>query len=629
MIDTEAPAPARNDAAILKRLIGRAKDVKQARFGKIGCEITKYAYGDPNDETKFDYQSWNTDHNFNAKVAKTHQAVRIFGPYLYQRNPKRRVMVRETANPVWVSRAEMVEASLNYFIREYPAKEEFRASIDDAIAWGEGVVWHGLHRDKPWVVVSIHDSVENFLKDGDAKTWTDVNWVARKRQMPRWKLAKMYPEKRKEIDQLPVCAGDRGADNEGLSSTDLVEYYEMYFRVGLHNYDENGDGADVADEPRKYCFAPDGDGGVVLHEGEWEIPYHLDGDWPCTPLCFIQNPKSIWPISVLESGLGWQRALNWCATAMVAKHKWGSRQIIAFLSSNGVGLSEEQKAMIEQGDDPIAVLDLIASNTSETPDIRRYIQQIKLSDDLGTDMGMLQYLGSEYEKATGLHEILFTGEAPRQIRSSAEAQIRDRNSRARIDDMLACVEEWQTKIARKEALAARILLDDMDMRKIVGAEVAQNWGTVLTPEQMDPMVWAQRYMMEGHPPEIAIQMAQEVVAGALTMEDWAAEIEYTIEAGDSRRQSPEQELELLQDALNQTVPTLMQMPNPMIQANGLDIMALYMKKAGATPELIDQIRGSASILRQMGMQPPPPPPGPEDAGISIQRDEMGNITGLI
>ena len=621
--------PRYSKAAVLKKIIDRAKEVKKARFGKIGEEITKYAYGSPDSENKFDYQAWNTtQHSFDAKVAKTHQAVRIFGPYLYQNNPKRRVMVRENAQPVWIARAEIIQTALNYFLKEYEAKSEFRSAIDDAITWGEGVVWHGLHREKPWVVVSIHDSVENFLVDGDATTWTDVNWVARKRTMPRWKLKKLYPAKGKEIDQLPPSnrCDSASYDNDGKTSVDLVEYYEVYMKVGLHNYSDDGDGEDVEDAPVKYCFAPSGDGGVVLHEGEWEIPYHLDGDWPCTPLLFIQNPKSIWPISPLESGLGWQRALNWCATAIVAKHKWSSRQVIAFLTANGVGLNEEQKAQIESGSDPVSVIEMALTNTSEDADIRKYVQQIKLADKLDDDFNMLSYLGSEYEKATGLHEFLFSGEGSRQARSSAEAQIRDRNSRGRVDDMMACVESWATKVARKEAMAARFLLDDMDVRRVVGAEPARAWGTILTPEQMDPMFWTAKYMQEGHPPDVAMAMAQDILADALTMEDWAAEIEYDIEAGDTRRQSPEQELELLQESMNQTVPTLMQLPNPMIQANALDIVTMYMRKAGAGVEMIDRLKDSAQQLRQMGMMPPPPPPEP---GMSVQRDEAGNITGLI
>ena len=83
---------------------------------------------------------------------------------------------------------------------------------------------------------------------------------------------------------------------------------------------------------------------------------------------------------------------------------------------------------------------------------------------------MFNMVNELFEQRTGLGELLY-GSTRRSMRSAREAEIKDRNSRLRIEDMAMVVEDWQSKVARKEAILARFLLEPEDIAKVVnGAE---------------------------------------------------------------------------------------------------------------------------------------------------------------
>ncbi|MCJ8336356.1 MAG: hypothetical protein MJH10_19335, partial [Epibacterium sp.] len=581
--DYEEP-PVKPKGHILRELIDNSLAVKKRRFLPKGKEIVRYSYGDVDGDQTFEYQSWDTTNSFEAKVAKTHQAIREFGPYLYQTNPECRTSVWDNATENVITRAEMLESYLNWTTREYDAFGERRRSIDDAISWGRGVVWHGLHKDKPNVVVSVQDSVENLLVDGDAVTGHEVNWVGRRRLLPRWKWLNAHPKARKTIME----AGEYGGSNAEVTereggvapSTDLIEGYEIYMKVGLDNYRDQpehiNDDMEVDNSPRRYVLIDD----KVVDEGDWPIPYHVDGEWPCTFLDFIDHPRSVWPISPLEAGLGWQKAINWAATAFIAKYRFNSRNIIAILKNANIEITEEQLDDVVNADDPVMVLEMLDKGGDDSANVNKYIQQIQLSSDINEALAVLDYLSSEYEKATGLNEILFTGNTGGQFRNAKAAELAETAGRSRIDDMFSRVEQWLSIVSRKEAMAARYLLDEMDMRPLFG-DTARVWGTLGTEEMKDPRAQFMRLIQNGALPDMeTVQIAQEQAANVITLQDWAQESEYTIEAGSTRRRTPEQEREVLTEAMNQVVPILLQSEDPATRANGLDITALHMERGG-------------------------------------------------
>lgn len=622
--DAKTSRRSQRDGKVLAKLISRAEQVKKKRFDRIGKEIVSYGYGDGYDKPE-DYQTWDTSENFGAKVAKTHVAIQTFGPYLYQTNPKREVSIMETASDISLTRAEMMEDYLNWAIGEYQYEDESKGAVDDSIAWGMGVVWHGISRDKENLVVSVHDSITNFLADGDAESWAKVNWVGRKRREPKWKLYNRFPEARSKIERMAAVASHDDAGESGsASSTDMLEYYELYLRVGLHNYcdhvdeDERDDEGNVNDEPKKYCVTRDG---TILSVTDWEIPYYLDGDWPCTPLYFIQKPGSVWPVSPLESGMGWQRAINWCATALIARYHWGSRNIIAILTANGIELSEDEKDAIANGTDPVEVIELKANGiiADENINIGQFVQQIRLSGGEEEALRVLEYLEQQYAEATGLNEILKSGVADSQFRNAEAARLASEASKNRISNMIQRVEAWESRKARKEALAARILLTPEDLRPLFGQD-AKLWGDLLTTEEMDPAAWYAKYVGEGYTPDLAMELAQDAVQNALTIDDWRMETDYSIEQGSTRRKSPEEQDAVFENLLNQTVPVFMQDPDPSVQAAGLAITGAYLKHKRLDPEAASIVQ---SVIQRKQMQAMAPPPMPAPAGAPPMAPQEG------
>jgi hypothetical protein len=185
---------------------------------------------------------------------------------------------------------------------------------------------------------------------------------------------------------------------------------------------------------------------------------------------------------------------------------------------------------------------------------------------------MLREVELLFEKATGLYEILY-GQSSKQFRSAAEANVKAEFSRLRIDDMIDQVEEWQTEIARKEAIGARYRLDAPQMAKIVGPELAQAWDFYKPGDIRDAM----------------------------------AEYDYTVQAGSMRKRTPQFRAEFAEKALSIVgekallvgdLETYNRLQAEWFAANGDPNPGSYALSAPPPPETL-------------GASPPPPPGPPE------------------
>lgn len=620
--DKTPPASSRKGQT-LARMIRASKQAK-SRFQEVGQEIEKYWHSQNHD---FDYQSWDTELSFKAKVCKTTQFIQVVGAFLHKNNPDFRTMVRDWAPPLASERARVMEDYLRYCTGENGLFHELRAAINDGLSWGCGVVWHGIHPDKPGVVTAVHDSVENLLIDPDATCLRDANWVARKRRKPRWWLTNKYPDKKFTVGSLPASSkstdeGGQADKDSGDQGVELVEYYEIYLRVGLHNYrggidlsaaEDLGNGkARLDDGPRKYVVTPDG---VVLWSGNWEIPFFLDGDWPCTILSFFEHPKSPWPISPLEPGLPWQRAINWAATKIVAKQQFSGREIYALLHAMGIDFDQDDLEAILSSREPVKVFPVEAKLIDGSmPDVGKLLQRLDTSADLSQDLEVLQYLNRQFEEHTSLYEILLGGGSQRQMRSAQEASMKERMSTNRIDDMSARLDEWFARLARKMAITAWYWVNQEDIGKLMGPEAAQVWGVLMSEEEMDPEYQLMRLMQEQPPnsPEEMMMLQQQAMQTAesgYSLEQIMREVSFTVEAGTSRRRTPEQEADMAENWTNTLIPAL-------LQVGALRTASVFMAKAG---KVSGMDRDEIAILQQFpdevaamqaAMQPAPPPGAP-------------------
>jgi len=592
-------------SSILLSMIDEGKKAKD-EFLSVGREIAQFAYSK---DHNFQYEGMpGIDPNitWRAKVAKTAEYLETIGPALYQNNPDRRVNPKPWAQPIQKQRAAVMQDYLNFLPNECNLSGHSRKGINDALIYGAGVVWTGYNPKKK-CIQSVHDSIENLLLDPSAKSMEELQWCARKRCKPLWQVLQRYPK------SAQLLGNYKGADYAG--STGKVTYYEFYCVAGLHNFaggesvnrDEEGVPY-TSDEPRKYIVTDDG---KVLDETEWEIPFHLDDKWPFSFLGYRFKPDCLWPVSPLETGLPFQKALNFAYTFFMEKVRCASKDVIAFAKILGDSLTTADKKRIQHGfGTQLVEFEATADNATKLADL---IQQWRFDTGLNDFTNIVAILEKQFERMTGLTEFIATGTTENQFRSAAEANLKDKNARTRFEDMRMQTETWQCEIARHEAQAARYLLEPADIKPVLGDEAAMIWGQLMPPTAEIEQQLMMEYQQQGVPPETAAPMIQEQIAtmsqNGVVYQEWLLEADYTIEAGSTRRQDIQQQIDASNEFMRQALPVLMgpaQM-NPMVMASAMQSLATWAKINGMPAEMQDAL---ATAAQAVAMPPPPPMPIP-------------------
>ena len=600
----------------LSRLLSAGRQARE-HFDKQAEEIARYDYGHEIEH----YQNWDTSLSFYAKVYKAQQFKREVGARLYKDNPVFRLSPKRQADEGATLRTELMTDYLNEVVKENGFFWNLRSALNNALSSGRGVLWYGLDPNKDGVVTAVADSPQNLLIDPDAKHWGQVNWVARKRFRPKWQLMKQFPGKRDIILGMPAAnkASDAGYRGNGGGNQMLVEYYELYTRVGLHNFRGGIDETQLknvtrmVDVPRKYTVT---ENGIILDESQWEVPFHLDGSWPCEVLDFYENPNSIWPISPLEPGIGWIKAINWVTTLLVAKYQWSSKTVLAMLRNNGVELDPEDIEKITSPDGSLLEVIRIASNhVGDGTKVGDLIEQVDFTTDIQEGLAILDHLNDEFEKSTGLHDFLYNGSAGVQDRSAAATQARKQNTETRIYDMQSRIEEFLSRVGRKMAMTARYLLDPEDVAPIVGRQGAQLWGVLLEQEQLTPEYWVRKYTDQGMSMQDSVLMAQDMLQGATSLEQWVHEVDYTVEAGSTMRRTPEQESEAIADSLNTILPALTQIG---AMRSAAELLVQHGRATGLPYDALETIQQELQEIQQAqqaAMQQTEPGGAPGQPGV--------------
>ncbi len=592
-------------------------------FDKEGDEIASYAYGKDTDE------DWKTfpggEPSFKAKVAKMAQAVDIFGPHLYPANPTRRVTPRGDLDPFTTARLARVEQFLNYTPTECDLYTESLFCTNEAVVRGRGVMWTGLDKRRN-LVHSVADSVANLLKDPDAQTEREVNWKGRIRRSPRWEFAQKYKAQKQVIWELDADLSrksDAKARGGRDPSSEIIKYTEMYCRVGLHNYkegfaliDQERSAGMADDSPRKYVVADD----KIIWSGNWDIPWFVDNDWPCTELDLRDCINSLWPKSPLWTGLCHQRALNWAYAVYMGRLAKSFRKVIGVLEGpDGVPLSLDDlnKAIYGDGD---------ASNIEIVTIKWKGQEGVKLTDiiqDLAVTSGAEEFekfwpiISKEFEEATGLYPVLHQGDVGRQMRSKAEVDLKANSSKTRINYYKERVEKFQSRLSRKEALASMLVQPREVIAKCFGERAALEFGVADTPEMSTPEMNAQRAMgwdspMPGVPPEpLSFDVAKVFF-----------EADYTIEAGSMRPYTPEQAQDAAEAFMNQGFPAMMSAGQVAPAMMGMKAWAEINRMPKSFISAIDAAVQGAQMAAAMGVQP-----GMEGEGEPAAQDAKTQTAG--
>lgn len=495
------------------------------------------------------------------------------------------------------SLAKIVEAYLNYTPNELDLKTHCRKFVDEAIIKGMGVLWTELTElggeDGPPVgaIGSFFDSVDNLLFDPDADEQEDILWCARRCVHPVKDVAEKYGLSEEDlkghlesyVSRTEAESRDYEHKRRKGKTNDLIVYWKIYSRTGF-GHDLKGspkEFRDLFDSLGKNCYIVVADGidfplnvpkDIALEQPDetglpnslftrtrWPIPFYADAanPWPFTPLQFHRKPGYSWPIAHMKPGLPELRFMNWALSFLATRVMVSCKTIVGVAKASGDDIKEQILSHEESG---FSLVELSETLGKSVDDVVSVFQLPEVSPEI---YKIVQAVSDMFDKRVGLTELVF-GMTRNQFRSAAEAQVKAEQISVRPDDMASVLEDALSLVARKEALAARWMLQPDDVAPIVGPLGAMVWGNQVQEATLDQM---------------------------------AREYEYRVEAGSARKPNKGGRVEQMSMALQTLGPILQPLamqgiPGPMnallaAWADSLDIDA-----------------------RQFMLPPPPPPPQP-------------------
>jgi hypothetical protein len=627
--------------------IRKANEYKRAEFGNDAEECMRFFDGPHDFMYGADYSmrhgGWGSDDHslpnptFRATYNKVAEAVQLFGPFLYHRNPHRVVNPAELPelpmeamgdpqDPMVAAQIQqfqqteqrqqtktglvssLIEHYLNYTPNELDLRGHARQAIDEAIIKGMGLLWPEVYTPPtgaPRMVGSFYDSVDNLVMDPDMENILYSKYIARRRVLPVHEVEARFNLKPETLRGSLESVTRQGQFNDGEDSSDyryyrargdtcdLFTYWEIYSRIGFgHNLRDYGNRRTHGpldrrlDKMGKYIFlavsdhhqyplnlpeevCENGSDRDIFMRSQWPTPFWADptNPWPFVDIAFHRRPRKVWPMSHIKPGLGEIRFLNWALSFIADKIKNTSRDFVAVLKSAG----EELRTNLLSGRD-LTLLEIDAPN-QKISEMVQFLQHPQFNKDIWSTMEAMMGI---LERRIGLNELMY-GESRKQLRSSAEAQIKGDQLRIRPDDMAEVVEAAMTLVARKEAIAAYWHLEGQDVAPILGNDRAQIWDAIV--KQLDiPTV--------------------------------VSEMDYRIEAGSIRKPNRDRDRENANMAIQNWTPLFTQHYQMTGDPGPINALSTWWAKA-------NDMEPSRFIL-----QPPPPKPNPEEQKLQLEQQKM-------
>ena len=505
-------------------------------------------------------------------------------------------------------KSSLLSTYLNWTPNELRLKDHSEKAIDEALIKGRGCLWTSAYTppgSSIRLVGSFYDSVDFLFIDPDAESLENAWWIARKLSQPVWEVEKRFGLPGGTLKNLGVLESSnlqaevdtqkKGLDRKRGLTNDLMVYYEIYSRMGcggrLSGSDQSKFGSDllpgdlagfattldpIAGDYVFLAIAPGvdyplnlppdiqdlpllGDGSpgdgqpIVKGRLQWPIPYWADKTWPVSVLDFHPVPRSAWPMSHIKPALGELRFLCWAYSFVSCKIKNTLRDVVAILKE----MAGEFKMTVLEGAD-LSVVELDTNNR----DIKECVQVLQFPAMNSDIWRIIEAVEHNFDKRTGLNEI-FYGAAQKQDRSATESNIKSQSQNIRPDDMAERVESWMTECARKEAMAARMLLGPQDVLPVLGLTSAALWAVHCSSSDLSVF----------------------------------RELEYRIEAGSAKKPNRDRDMANADSAMQILLPVL----NGFAQTTG---------QLGPVNALIQHWCSSRDLPPGQFLLPSPPPPPP-------------------
>lgn len=547
--------------------------------------------------------------------------VNLMMPYVFAQIPHRLVTPRRPPLPPELVQlfgesqqliagmpAEMAESLgsymlthyLNWIPREYGLSDEVRMGLPEALVKGRAVFWYSLQDTASGPMpVTEYDTVDYMLIDPDCEHYRDAAYVIRKRRLSAWRLSKLtgvpaakirreYASYSSKSDNLNAFANDDRSDE-----SDTVEYYEVYSRYGigaqLPNIDKELEGISSVLESlgpfiylvivpgMKYPLnvTPEAFGDASL-EAEfkarlaWPLPvYETFDPWPCTVMDFSPNSLNPWAASPLQGALPLLIFLDHAYSWMMGRIRTSSRDLILCAAE----MESELNRGIESGVDQ----EILTASMATIAEVEKYIHVLQFPEIKADFWNVISKVEQAFERASGMTALLYGETGGRQMRSAAEADIREGHAVSRAEYLAECVESTMSKIAAKEAVITRLFVPP-------------------------PFALFGEVAPEGGAPDMTTPLS--LYWGALVNTDNPAEAvgeyTYSVEAGSARRKNKQAQIADMQ-MLTQFVGPIQQQSYALTgDSSGMNYLIGLMGQAMDMPV-------TGLMLPQLTPQPPMPP----------------------
>ena len=515
--------------------------------------------------------------SYQMVVNKVSEAVQLFGPTLYHKNPNRKVTPRQEPilppdvlgdpnNPqtqamyqsmmmqvnsgrsVDRSRAALLEYYLNYTPTALNLKENAQKWVDEAIIKGMSCLWQEVYYPaggQTKMVGSFYDSVDNFTMDADGESLESAKWIARRCVHPRWQVEKEYGLPKgtlkgtAESHSGQVELGEAGTSWRRIrgESNDLIEYWKIWSKMGMGSLLSGVEQkADEIEQYGSFCYLvvcktceyplnlPEqswGNPQDIAKRVCWETPFWADDTWPMTPLVFHHVPRQAWPMSHFKPAMGELRFLNWAYSFIASKMITGIKDIIALAKAASI---EIERALSSPSDYEIVRFE---KGLGPVPEIVQFIQRPQFQKDFWT---VVMQVNENFEKRVGLTELMYGLQAT-QDRSAATSQIKSDQMKIRPDDMANKVEDAMTDVGRKEALAARWHLEPQDLTPVMGQVATHFWQQMVTTADPMELIHQLEYRIEAGSIRKPNRDKQAQDAQGAIAQFWASYFQYATVTG--------------------------------------------------------------------------------------------------
>lgn len=490
--------------------------------------------------------------------------------------------------------ARLLEAYLNWTPVELDLKRQARKVVTEAMIKGAGTFWTELNvvdvsgdgQTPPMKVVgSFYDTVDNLLIDPDFDNEDDMLWCARKCVRPLAEVAATYGVPVEDLQKhfehdVPKLQREPAGKKKKDTTNQLVTYYKIWSKTGMGDRlkDAPKDNKGVFDALGRYCFLVICEGvpyplnvppevmqeevdeqtglpASVFTRVAWPIPFYAEPNgWPFTMLAFHRKPGYAWPVSHIRPAIGELRLLNWCFSFLATRIATSCETVVAVQKAADQTIKDQLLAPSEGGFKIIELSELLGRRVE---DIVSVFQMPQVTKDL---WDIISAILDQFAQRTGLSELVY-GYTRAQFRSAAEATIKNENISIRPDNMANELEDCMSLLARREALAAKWLLEPQDIVPVLGPLNAAAWSQTISKQDI-------------------VSLTRELL--------------YRVEAGSARKPNKASRVEQMQLAVQTLSPILSNLANAGFP--------------GPFNALISDWAKSLDIDAQPYLLPPPPPP---------------------